>query len=506
MTFTIFSAVLLLCVGLSVLKEVMKGLRQGFGRTAISLATVVFSALVAAPLAYWLSDLPAEIADSLLLRLLPGITTITKQFPSINDLLVSIIDATISPLMFVVFYAILRPVSRLLVAIIFSKRMKPKPDDTGDPVYESENAPWHRRHSRALGGVTGGLCGFLISLILLSPTIGFLSTADAVFSITDSVGVKWKSLGVKEEYVTLVRNITHDPVVRVLEVSGGGLIYDATAATTVNDKRVIMRQELHACADVVTDVLSLTSVLKNKGQPTEEQAIVLDHLGEKIDKSEVTKMVLSDTLNRAADSWLTGKTFLGMSRPSFGKHVDPLMNGVLSVCAYSEPVCVGRDISTLLHVYLIATDSGLLSNPSFDALADNLSDDENSIITRIYAELQKNPCTAGLTEQMTDMAIHIMASAIEASGFNDFKLDGLMTDLSGAVNLVNGMGSTNAERVESMKEYTTYYAKKYGVEVPDSLAEMAAVAFVDKLGNTGGKVTAEDLQGLFDQYLSGSGN
>ena len=506
MTFTIFSAVLLLCVGLSVLKEVMRGLNRGFGRTAISLATVVFSALVAAPLAYWLSDLPAEIADSLLLRYLPGINTFTNKFPSLNELLVSIIDAAISPLMFVVFFVILRLVSSLVVTILFKKRMKPKPDETGDPVYESEKAPWHRRHSRALGGITGGLCGFLLSLILLSPTIGLLSTADALFSITESVNIKWSSMGVRDEYITMARNITHDPVVRALEVSGGGLIFDATAATKVNDTRVVMRQELHACADVLTDVLSLTSVLQNKGQPTPEQNEILDHLGEKIDKSEVTKLLLSDTLNRAADAWLTGQTYLGMSRPSFGKHIDPLMNGVLSVCAYSEPKCVGRDISTLLHVYLIATDSGLLSNPNFDTLAENLGDSENSIITRVYDELQKNPCTAGLTEQMTDMAIHIMASAIEASGFNDFKLDGLMTDLSGAVNLVNGMGSTNAERVNSMKEYTTYYAAKYGVNVPDSLAEMAAVAFVDKLGNSGGSVTADDLQALFDQYLSGSGN
>ena len=506
MTFTIFSAVLLLSVGLSVLKEVMKGLRRGFGRTAISLATVVFSALVAAPLAYWLSDLPAEIADSLLLRYLPGINTFIRQFPSLNELLVSIIDATISPLMFVVFFVVLRLISALVVKIIFSRRMKPKPDETGDPVYESENAPWHRRHSRSLGGVTGGICGFVISVILLAPTVGLLSTTDALFSIADSMNIKWSSMGIKDEYITLVRNITHDPVVQVLKASGSGLIYDATAATEVNDTRVIMRREMHACADVLTDVLSLTSVFQNKGQPTPEQTEILDHLGEKIDKSEVTKMLLSDTLNRAADAWLSGGSYLGMSRPSFGKHIDPLMNGVLSVCAYSEPSCVGRDISTLLHVYLIATDSGLLSNPSFDALAENLNDNENSIITRIYDELQKNPCTAGLTEQMTDMAIHIMASAIEASGFNDFKLDGLMTDLSGAVNLVNGMGSTNAERVQSMKEYTTYYAAKYGVDVPDSLAEMAAVAFVDKLGDSGGSVTADDLQALFDQYLSGSGN
>ena len=126
MTFTIFSAVLLLCVGLSVLKEVMRGLNRGFGRTAISLATVVFSALVAAPLAYWLSDLPAEIADSLLLRYLPGINTFTNKFPSLNELLVSIIDAAISPLMFVVFFVILRLVSSLVVTILFKKRILSK--------------------------------------------------------------------------------------------------------------------------------------------------------------------------------------------------------------------------------------------------------------------------------------------------------------------------------------------------------------------------------------------
>ena len=53
--------VFLLIVGVLVFVEVLTGLRRGLVRTAISLCAVVFSVLVSAPLAVWLSDGPAKL-------------------------------------------------------------------------------------------------------------------------------------------------------------------------------------------------------------------------------------------------------------------------------------------------------------------------------------------------------------------------------------------------------------------------------------------------------------
>ena len=71
MSFTMLSAILLLTVGAGVLMEVMRGLSRGLTRTAMTLCSVVLSALIAAPLAVWLSDLPCPMLTELLFALLP---------------------------------------------------------------------------------------------------------------------------------------------------------------------------------------------------------------------------------------------------------------------------------------------------------------------------------------------------------------------------------------------------------------------------------------------------
>ena len=101
------------------------------------------------------------------------------------------------------------------------------------------------------------------------------------------------------------------------------------------------------------------------------------------------------------------------------------------------------------------------------------------------------------------MALRIMAKGLKWSDFNAAQLENLMGDLSDAMNLVNGMGTSYEDQVESMKEYTLYYAQQYGVTLPESLAEMAAAALVDRLGGQNRPITGEDMADIFDQYMKG---
>ena len=60
MSFTSLSAALLLVVAVSVFWGVRRGMRRGLTPTALTLSAVAVSALVAAPLAVWLSDYSAK--------------------------------------------------------------------------------------------------------------------------------------------------------------------------------------------------------------------------------------------------------------------------------------------------------------------------------------------------------------------------------------------------------------------------------------------------------------
>ena len=501
MSFTMFSAVLLLVVGAGVFIEVMRGMRRGLVWTAVSLSTVVLSALIAAPLAVWLSDTPAQMLRDILLALLPTLETLSGSFPAIIPLLTAGADAVISPIFFVLFFLVLRLIARIVVSILFRSCLTPLPDDPADPMYESENAPWHRRHGRLVGGLAGGLCGFIASLILLSPVVGVLSTADRLLAGTDGFKIKWDSLGLDSDLVATVRDTTGDPAVVLLEALGCGIIFDASACTELNGNRAYLRREADVCMEAVEDMVSVISLIRSPGAMTPEQREAVAHLGDTISGSEAAKMVAADTVNLVADAWLEGNTFMKVARPAFGELIDPLMTGVLQVCSESEPSCVGRDIGTLLNVYLIAVDHGMLTDPDYEELANSLGED--GVLNLIYDELMKNPCTAHLAGELTDMSLRIMVSAIEWSDISNLQIEGLMSELSDAMNQVNGMGTSAEERVEFMKEYTLQCAEKYGVKVPPALAEMASIALIERLGNRGDTLTSDDLLELFETFASG---
>ncbi len=500
MSFTILSATLLLLLAVGIIPRAMRGYRQGFGRTAISLAMTVLCGLIAAPLAVLLSDYPTALLAECLPRWVPVLANYAAKFPAVLVLLPAILDVVLSPVLFVLLFVTLRYAIGEPVAGVLGERFAPKAHDPDDPIYESRNAPWHRRHSRLLGGITGGICGFMVALILLSPVVGLLSVADTALATADRIRVKWSAYGLEEEHVELMHDLTGDPVAKVLEAAGGGMIFDATANTYINGRYTVLRDEVDLCTDLVADAMAVVPVLKDMRKIPPAKREILAGLGDKIDRSEVARLVAADVVNLAAGAWQDGKTFMKVPCPKFNEHLEPLINGILSVCAVSAPDCVGRDISTVADICLIASDNGLMTKKiSYAELAASL--DTGGVIDQIYNEIMDNPCTAHLSGKMTEVAIRMMATAIDHSGLDSNELKGLMTHLSDAVNRVRGMSISNAERVAHMKEYTTYYAKMYGMNIPGSLAEVASVAVMNKLGGTDGRVSAEQFYGLFEAYM-----
>ena len=502
MSFTSLSAALLLVVAVAVFWGIRRGMRRGLTPTVFTLSAVAVSALAAAPLAVWLSDYSAKAVVELIFQdLIPEIEKALEQFPSISQLLQGGMDALLSPILFVPLFLILRGVTGIIAGSVVRKKCAPRPHEVDDPMYESRNAPFHRRHGKLVSGVTGGICGLLAALILLSPVVGTLCTLRDFLIRTEDVKIKWDTLGLTEENLDTVKATVSDPGAAILEAMGCGLIFDATANTCLNGRRVGLRREADACMVVVGDLLAGMKVFSDPSVATPEELEALSRLGEEIEKSEAAKLLSADFLNQIATAWLEGMTFLKIPRPHGGELVDPLLDGLLEVCAVSTPDCVGRDIRTMVRVYLICREEGLLNSPDYDTLSKKL--DEGDMLGRIYDELLANPCTEHLAGELTNMALRIMAKGLRLSDFDSSQLDDLMGDLSDAMNLVNGMSSSYEEQVQSMKEYTLHYAEQYGITLPDSLAEMAAAALVDRLGGQDSPITGEDMADIFDQYMNG---
>lgn len=511
MSFTLLSLVFLGIALLGVFIEVRRGLRRGFVYAAVGLSTVLVSAVGAVALALWLSDQPAELVATLLENAVPALETFEKTFPHVTDILVAVADALVTPFLFVGFFLALRLILRIVASILLrAKGYDPddprymgtprRPAALRAPTYEAPDAPWHRRHDRLLGGLAGGLCGFLAALCILSPVLGMLSTSRTLLRGLRSMKVSLNAM-LPAETLSDVEYYVNDSGAAILSASGGDLIFDATAVTELDGTPLTLRREVKTCMDVCYDFSRVIKVITNPGAATDEQKEIIYGLGDRMEESAFTRVLAADFLNSASAAWLEGETFIGIKRPVFGDLLDPILTAALEVCGQSTPECAGRDITTLLRIYLIIVDSGLTTNPDRDSLMAAL--DEGGVMDKIYAELRKNPCMRPVEQELNNVALRIMAETIDWANFAPDTYRDLMDNLSEAMNLVNGMeGATFDERVETLTEYTMHYAEQYGMELPESMAQMAATAMIQQL-TTDGQLSADHLEEFFNHYLGG---
>lgn len=510
MSFTLLSFVLLGAVLLGVFVEVRRGLRRGFVRAAVGLSTVLVSALGAVALSLWLSNIPAAFATDVLDIYLPSsLETIETTFPHVQSIIVAAVDALVTPILFVGFFLVLRLVLRIVAAIVL-RAMGYDPDDPRymgtprrpaalmAPSYEAPDAPWHRRHDRLLGGLTGGLCGFLAALCILSPVLGMLSTSRTLLRGLKSMKVSLNAV-LPAEVLDQAEYYVNDSGAAILSAAGGDLIFDATAVTELEGEPLTLRREVETCMAVCQDFSRVIKVITNLSAATDEQKEILYDLGDRLDDSAITRVLAADFLNSASAAWLEGKTFLGIKRPTFGELMDPLLTAALKVCAESTPECAARDITTILRVYLIIVESGLADNPDQESLNAALGD--GGVLDRIYAELRKNPCMTPVVDELSNVSLRIMAEAIDWADFAPDTYRELMDEFADAMNFINDMENAGFdERVEALTDYTTRYAEEYGVELPEGLAHMVATAMVEQLG-TGGTLTADQMEEFFNYYL-----
>lgn len=514
MHFTLFSLLLILAVGASIFVEVRRGLELGFVRSAVSLATLLISALSSLGLSVWLSDKPSQMITELLFVLIPSLETLADSFAHMQDILIALVDTLLTSILFVCIFPVLRWIFQGILSILFRARWKYAPDDpryagTKErpnalvmPNYEPADAPWHRRHDRLLGGVTGGICGFLAALLLLSPVLGILSTTRTILSSLNSMDADMSKAGISNELLDFADPYVYDGASAVLSAAGGDLAFDAVSVSSLNGHPVSLRREVVTCMDIGRDCLETIKVVRDPDGLTKKKKETIRGLGDAVNESEVTRLLAADFLNGAATAWLEGDKYLGIPRPEFGDVLDPLLDQILNVCMQTTPDCAGRDITTILNIYVIAVEHGLADNPDSEQLLKTL--EEGGVLDLIYAELKKNPCMAHLTDELGNTALRIMAATIDWANFTPEVYANLMDNLAEAMNLVNGMqGATFDQQVESMTRYAMHYAEQYGFELPEPMAEMAATAMVEQLSGSK-SLDADAMDAFFSYYLNGN--
>ncbi len=510
MTFTLFSVILLICVLIGAVIEALRGMKRGFARTMIGVAVALTAAIGGAVLAGLLSNPPARRLTGFVMDRVPALASFNDKLPHAEDVAYLVVDCLLTAVLFIPVFLLLRLILRCIASVLCRRLEQsiPAEADFGgeaffDPRYEGKDIPWHRKHDRLLGGVTGGVLGFLVAVLLLSPVLGLLSSFNILLDNFDRLKVKVASVPNYESTMEVLDPYINDGMAALLSGMGGNLFFDAVARSSMEGENVALRREIEHDLDVIATLFPVLQVLPKIHEATPEEREVIENIGDSMGSTPVLRRLSADFLATASEAWLNGKSYLSIKRPRCGELIDPVVDKALQVCRNTTPEHVGADMTTIINIYLIAADAGLIGDPDTENLLEII--DKDNTIDKIYAELQKNPRMAHLCQEVTRTAMKLMATSIDWAGISNKDYGDLMSNLSEALNLVNGMKDASLdEQLGTLTDYTLHYANQYGVEMPGSIAQMAASTLLEQFGGSD-RITADMLEDYLN-YFATSGS
>jgi hypothetical protein len=127
--------------------------------------------------------------------------------------------------------------------------------------------------------------------------------------------------------------------------------------------------------------------------------------------------------------------------------------------------------------------------------------DNNDTLDAVCAELQKNPRMAHITAAVYQMALRATASAIDLTLLGD-DYDALMENMADTWNTISR--KSYDYQVEYLTRNAQEYAADYGVDIPESAAQVTAQAIVEWFADDD-EITASDIDYFINYYSSSSG-
>ena len=490
MTFSLFSIAVIFVVALAITIEVVRAINRGRKKTLVTLASILLAIFVSILITSFLTDLIVQgVMDYAFNTLKINISQFKEKLGNVETILFAYFDAIVSPILFLLIFALARLLIALVVKIIYKVNA-----NKSNKIYAPEESPQHVKNPKVVNGLLGALCGFIVSVVLISPFMGTLKivakTCDDVNSNKDIF-----KFTVKENIIAACDGYSKDIVGNVVYYCGGNLIYKSLATSSLNDNFFALEKEIDNTFYAIGDVFSMNKVINHIDTATVYEKNSLRNLGANVKKAETLKAATADIVPELAKKWLNDEPYQGLAKPKVSGASENFFDKILYVCKSSTPDTVGDDLSTLLNVFLIAHENGILGSENYKEMLEKAK--MTGAFALIKSELEKNPRMAGLTVDIDTMGVKSIASAIK--NHNSGNYETLMTNLTGVLN--TAMGLSGQDRLDYITNYTKGYIQQYGINIGDDIAEETAKKLAEELvDKRKAPVSVDEIKSFWDKY------
>ena len=498
MSFTVFSVAVLLIFLIAAAIEIYRGRQRGFFKTLISLGSMLVSLIISLMLSPVLSEVIVRPIFGGLVRRLNVYKNLLKQFSSLDPFIEALACILVSTLVFVLLFFVLRGVLGAIMASVYRRNMKPSEEDPG---YGREKDSFCARNDKLLGSITGAVSAVLITMVVTSPLMGLLDIAGQTMVVAEKANKNiWVQTGIGEENINQLKEYTMDVPGNIFYRFGGEYIYHAAASTDLYGQRVYAMDELETIGNAVKDFGYVYSVIKAPEKSHSGYIQYIESVGQHVADLNICHGVLAEFLSKGASAWIEGKTYMRIAKPEMNDVIEPAFDEVLKVCANTNETNVKENVSTLLNIYAIILNSGIMKINANDPSEVLACVEKSDLISKLNTELAKNPNTSHIT--VSSIAMKVLANQINELTLDKDKYSALLKNMTEAINSVQTRGyGSMGEQVTVLTSYAKKYIADYGITIPDVIARSTAEELLTKLTASGSEVRVSDLKALFDEYL-----
>lgn len=489
MTFSLISVTIILITALVITIEVLKAIKRGLRKTLITLASLfltIFSSIVIT------NFLSRPFTNLIMSRLNLDFSSMQKTFASANDIAYSYFNAMLAPIVFLMVFFVMR----ILIAIVLKIIEKSTYKKISDTQYQSEDAPNYKKKPTIINGLLGAFCGFIIMVVCISPIFGSLKVGINAIKRNDEKSIV--SIPFDSSLVGYIDACSKDIAGNIIYYCGGNLVYRSVATSTLNDNHFSVIKEIDESFDNYESIISLGVILNDLDAATPEMKESAGNFGDNVNKAETLKTLSYDVFPKLAKSWLDNKPYsvfgASWSKPNINGACESFFNKMLNVCRQSTPDTVGEDFTTLINVYIIAHEKGILLTENYKEMVEKAND--TGALELIRQELSKNPRMSGISLETDSMGIKSLASALKT--FNIENYDGLMNNITNMLNY--SMNYTDENQLTFVKNNLSALINNYGIRAGQDIIDSVSDELINDVMRGKSSVSVEDIREFWDKY------
>ena len=286
----------------------------------------------------------------------------------------------------------------------------------------------------------------------------------------------------------------------MLYYCGGKTLYDLSARTRVKGNTVVLTKELKTVDAMSYNLKRFADNVGNFDSVGSEDFRMVRTLCDQVSESYFLSVLASDLISGAANKWVKGEDFMGYDFPISNETLDPMFDSILHVFASTTYQTVAVDVATFIDICTLAIDTGLADlTDDYDALMEILND--GTVIDRLTAILESNPRMANVTDTLYRTAMKSLVKTIKFDGYDPEEYQGLINDITDQLNRLQGQKVE--KKVETLTDYAVDFIRDYGVDVPETVAEMIVSAMIKEIpADDTGYVDPVQITQFFDKYYT----